>query len=293
MFENVFCKLHNILILLLVLNRVTGYADWGYPEEDDVIMLDIYNHDKFLKEYEEAMVYYFIDDCIHCKELKPIYSRLALEFKETKRRVPLAQFDCNEHRNFCHEKLIPIFPFIKFYVKNHPVIYTGKRTYDDIKKHIKFMIKRRPIKSKLVDFWEMHDEYYNPKEIDTSLFTGSELRAEIKERNRRANSVIGVFFGKKKKNKKLFHTFDLFQKYNHSVQFFHVQETPKMHNSNLKVMGDIFSEGNSLNGKVVLFYQDRSVVYKGKPDFDRLETFVHEIKYPRVTFLDPTFYNQR
>ena len=292
MSENVIYRFVVLSVLLLLILQVKGYADWGFPEEDDVVMLDIYNHDKFLNEYEETMVYYFIDDCKHCKEFKPIYSKLALEFKESKKRIPLAQFDCNEHRNFCHEKLIPVYPFVKFYVKGHPVIYTGKREYEPIKKYVKFMMNRKPLKSKLVDFWELHDEFYNPKEIDTSLFTGAELKAEIKERNRRANTVMGVYFGKKTKNKKLYHNFDLYQKFNHNVQFFHVKEIPKMHNSNMKVMGDILSEGNSLNGKVILFYQDRSIVYKGQPNFDLLETFVHEIKYPRITFLDKALYNQ-
>lgn len=278
------------VIWMTLLMSYQSFADWGFPEDNNVVMLDIYNHDRFLKEYEETLVYYFIDDCEHCKNLKPIYSRLGLEYKEKKQRIPLAQFDCTEHTRFCEEKLIPVYPFLKFYVKQHPIQYLGKRTYNALDKYLNYMTTRKPDRTDVANFLEIHQEYYNPLELDPSLFTNSELRTEINFRKEKTNTVLGVFFGKKSRNRKLFHIFDLYFKYDAHVQFMHIKKLPELHRSNLKIFGDVMAEGDSLNGKVVLFFKDRSVRYKGKADFDSFENTVHELKYPLVQFLNPEFY---
>lgn len=72
-------------------------ADWGYPEIDDVVILNPSNHDKFLRDFDEVLVYYFLPDCKYCIVMNRFYSRLALEYKERDQRIPLAKFNCNKH----------------------------------------------------------------------------------------------------------------------------------------------------------------------------------------------------
>lgn len=280
-----------LIAMFLLLVQMRAYADWGYPEEDDAVMLDVFSHDRFLKEYDEVMVYYFIDDCKHCKEFKPTYHKLALEFKEQKRRVPLAQMDCTEHRRFCEEKMIPLFPFVKFFVKKHPILYKGKRSYKAVRAYLKRMTHRRPIRSDLPNFFEMHKQIFNPEQLDPSLFGHEELVAEINLRNRRKKTVMGVFFGNRRKNSKLFHMFDLYLKYDEHTEFFHVKKEPEVHRKNLKVLGDAMSEGDPLSGKVVLFFNGKSKTIRGKPSFDDFENAVHDLKFPKINFLDQKFYN--
>ena len=275
----------SILILSLLTIKTNAFADWGFPEDSDIVLLDIFSHDRFLKEYPEVMVYYHIEDCKHCKEFKPIYSKLALEFKERKNRLPLAQFDCSEHRTFCMEKMIPVYPYLKFYVKEHPLLYHGKRTYVALNNYLEYMADRRPDRTTLKSFVTLFNQFYNPSELDPTLFTSEELQDEVELRNKNKDSVIGVFFGRKSKNKKLFKIFDQYFKYDQNTEFLHIKQLPELSTSNLKIFGDVMAEEDSFNGKVVLFFRDRSVVFKGKSTFQKLADTVHELKFPRVNFL--------
>ena len=47
--------------------KVTGVQTCALPIY--VVMLDIFSHDRFIKEFPEVMVYYFVDDCKHCTEI--------------------------------------------------------------------------------------------------------------------------------------------------------------------------------------------------------------------------------
>jgi len=283
--------LYSIMLLALLTHNAECYADWGFPEDSDVVMLDIFSHDRFIKEYPEVMVYYHIDDCKHCEEFKPIYSKLALEFKERKNRLPLAQFDCSEHRIFCRDKLIPVYPYLKFFVKEHPLMYHGKRNYDQLKSYLEYMADRKPDRTNIDSFVSLFEHYYHPQELDPSLYDPIELSAEIKQRNDNKNKVIGVYFGRKNKNKKLFKIFDLYFKYDKNTEFLHIKKLPELTTKNLKIFADVMAEEDNLNGKVVLFYRNRSKVFKGKATFDKLENLVHELKYPRLNFLNQEFYN--
>jgi len=48
-------------------------ADWGYPEIDDVVILNPSNHDKFLRDFDEVLVYYFLPDCKYCIVMNRFY----------------------------------------------------------------------------------------------------------------------------------------------------------------------------------------------------------------------------
>ena len=280
-----------LLLSLLLCPPCLAYADWGFPEEDDVVMLDIYSHDRFIKEFPEVMVYYFVDDCKHCTEFKPIYHKLALDFKERKNRLPLAQLDCTEHLQFCNNKLIPVYPYLKFFVMEHPLIYNQKREYETVKNYLEYMADRKPDRTSMKGFQSLFEQFYNPRELDPSLFEAEELEAEVEARNKNRNSVIGVFFGRRSKNKKLFRTFQLYFRYDSQTEFLHIKKLPELNTSNLKILGDVMAENDSLNGKVVLFFRDRTRVFKGKPTFDNFENAVHELKYPLINYLDQEYYN--
>lgn len=52
---------------------------------------------------------------------------MALEWKERDERIPFAKFNCLKHVDFCEQLVIPVFPFLKFYIRGHPIPYYGKR----------------------------------------------------------------------------------------------------------------------------------------------------------------------
>jgi hypothetical protein len=57
-------------------------ADWGYPEIDDVVVLKAANHDQFVNDFDEALVYYHLPKCKHCARMDKFFGALALEYKE-------------------------------------------------------------------------------------------------------------------------------------------------------------------------------------------------------------------
>ena len=57
-------------------------ADWGYPEINDSVILTPNNHDNFLNDYEEVLVYYYLPKCKYCKVMDLFFSDLAIDYKE-------------------------------------------------------------------------------------------------------------------------------------------------------------------------------------------------------------------
>lgn len=57
-------------------------ADWGYPEIDDVVILNSSNHQQFLNDFDEALVYYHLPKCKHCVEMDKFFGAMALDYKE-------------------------------------------------------------------------------------------------------------------------------------------------------------------------------------------------------------------
>lgn len=112
---------------LLILNCAAAMADWGYPEINDSVVLTPANHDQFLRDYEEAFVYYYLPKCYYCQVINQFFDELALEWKEKDFRIPFAKFNCIKHVEFCESHAIPVFPFLKFYIRGHPISYYGRR----------------------------------------------------------------------------------------------------------------------------------------------------------------------
>lgn len=115
-------------ILILFAGSFFSMADWNYPEVRDVVILSPLNFDQFLRDYEEALVYFYLPECKYCIVMDKFYSSLALEWKEKEQRIPLAKFNCQRHLSFCEEHAIPSFPYLKMYIRGHPLTYFGKRT---------------------------------------------------------------------------------------------------------------------------------------------------------------------
>lgn len=120
-------------------------ADWGFPEIKDVVILTPLNHDEFLREYEEALVYYTLPECRYCIVINQFYSELALEWKERDPRIPFAKFNCLKHAEFCENLNIPLFPYIKFYIRGHPLIYLEHRNKYALNKFVENILEKEPI----------------------------------------------------------------------------------------------------------------------------------------------------
>lgn len=124
-------------------------ADWGYAEINDAVILTPGNYESFLREYEEVLVYYYLPDCKYCKVMDEFFNELALEWKERDTRIPFAKFDCSRHLDFCEDHAIPIFPYIKFYIKGHPLVYSGERTQAALDEYIEDILEKTPHKKNL------------------------------------------------------------------------------------------------------------------------------------------------
>jgi hypothetical protein len=74
---------------------------------------------------------------------------MALSYKERRPRIPFAKFNCDKHLNFCHSKSIPIFPYMVLYIKKHPLVYHGDRTYVEIKKFLENKLNKTPMNANI------------------------------------------------------------------------------------------------------------------------------------------------
>lgn len=158
-------------------------ADWGYPEINDSVILTPQNHDQFIRDYEEALIYYHLPNCKYCVIINKFFSELSLEWKERDPRVPFAKFNCSKHIEYCENLAIPVFPFIKFYIRGHPIPYYGKRLKYNLNKFVEDIMKKEPIE---INFEKIIDKNFHK---ETFL----------------------VYFGNK--NTKTYHYYDLNSKY--------------------------------------------------------------------------------
>jgi protein disulfide-isomerase A1 len=140
-----------LLLTLFLINSSKGMADWGYPETKDVVILQRHNHDQFIRDFELKVVQYSSPSCKHCNEFDHSYSKLALYFKDHKSRIPFAKVDCSENEEFCKDHLIPVYPFIKLFIRKHAISYYGPRTEAGLKKFIKTVLLRTPKRVQSLD----------------------------------------------------------------------------------------------------------------------------------------------
>ena len=117
----------SLLFGLLVAGLVLSGDHWGQPEEDDVVVLTSKNFDAFLKDNRLVFVEFYAPWCGHCKNLAPIYSKLARRMKETINGVPIAKVEATENQNLAQRFEIKGFPTLKLFKGGRPIDYSGAR----------------------------------------------------------------------------------------------------------------------------------------------------------------------
>ena len=155
-------------IAILVLFAASVFADSGFPEEDDVLVLKEDNFKDAISKFDFVLVEFYAPWCGHCKKLAPEYSKAAKELKGLDSPVPLAKVDATENANLGKEYGVQGYPTLKFFVKGSPIDYNGGRTSADIVNWVKK--KTGP---------------------PSTTLNGADHLAEL----RQANKVLAVFFG--------------------------------------------------------------------------------------------------
>ena len=185
------------MLLLAVMGGAAGMADWGFPEDRDVVVLTPVTHEELLRAFDEVLMYYFLPDCDHCINFEDGFHQLALNFKEGDRRLPFAKLDCRAHLEFCHRQALPTFPFLKLFVRGHALVYYGERRPGPLREFVERALARAPATVPL---------------------------AQLEEALRAAAGLTMVFVGRRAKEG--FHLLDLLSKQDHSAVFFHLEPVP-------------------------------------------------------------------
>ena len=126
---------YTLLLILLAGSAMT--VDYGFPEEDDVLVLTDSNFKEAIEKHEFVLVEFYAPWCGHCKKLTPEYAKAAAELKGLDSPVPLAKVDATENSNIAKEYGVQGYPTLKFFVKGSPIEYNGGRTHPEIVNWIK------------------------------------------------------------------------------------------------------------------------------------------------------------
>lgn len=250
------------LFIFLVFSIIKTEADWGYPEIDDAVVLNPINHDQFIKEYDEVLVYYYLPGCKYCVLMDRFFGDLALEYKEKDERIPFATFNCNRHIEFCANHAIPSFPFVKFYIRGHPLSYYGERNKKSVDNYIQNIIQTRPIK------------------IDEENFK------KVVNQNERGKLIM--FFVGKVTNKS-YHIFDLAAKYHNTVKFYHLEKIDLEYLRFLRIFEDSSLKQSKFKNGIFGYINVKGYHFGLYSSFDNLENFVYKLKHPDILELGPNY----
>lgn len=171
-------KLAKILLLSTLLAvAMTSDVEWGYPEEEDVIVLT----DKIFKEatekFEFLLVEFYAPWCGHCKKLAPEYAQAAKELKALENPIPIAKLDATENAESAKAHGVKGYPTLKFFINGSPIDYNGGRTKADIVNWIKK--KTGPPSHVIKDAEDLAAQIKANKVL--VVFYGSEDSAEYKQ----------------------------------------------------------------------------------------------------------------
>lgn len=117
---------------LLAVSASAAVQDWGYPEEEDVIVLTDSLFDEVVAKFDFIMVEFYAPWCGHCKKLAPEYAKAAKTLKGQEQAVPLAKVDATTETGLAGRFEIQGFPTVKFFIKGKAVEYNGGRTASEI-----------------------------------------------------------------------------------------------------------------------------------------------------------------
>ena len=178
---------------ILLLACVVGAAftvDFGFPEEDDVLVLGDKNLKEALDKFEFILVEFYAPWCGHCKKLIPEYSKAAKELKGLDNPVPLAKIDATENAEVAKQFEVQGYPTIKFFIKGQPIEFNGGRTAADIVNWIK---KKTGPASTLLSSNEQLEEQKKANKV-LAAFAGSESSSEFEAFKQAALSLDAVSF---------------------------------------------------------------------------------------------------
>lgn len=130
-------KVTTLVVCLLLASSAFTSAEWGFPEEDDVLVLKESNFDEAIKKFEFILVEFYAPWCGHCKKLTPEYAGAAKILKEASPAVPLAKVDATENAAIATKFSVQGYPTIKFFIKGEPIDFNGGRTQAEIVNWIK------------------------------------------------------------------------------------------------------------------------------------------------------------
>lgn len=118
-------KFANIILLLLV-----TFSKSDLKTEDNVLVLEDSNAEKFIHENNVVFVKFYAPWCGHCKQMAPAYSDLGKKYNIDGSVVKIAKLDATIHKDFAAKYKIQGFPSIKLFIGGNPIDYQGERTLD-------------------------------------------------------------------------------------------------------------------------------------------------------------------
>lgn len=179
---------HILLFCLVASSALT--VDWGYPEEDDVIVLSDSNFDEAIQKFDHILVEFYAPWCGHCKKLAPEYAKAAKDLKGLDTPIPIAKLDATENGETAKKFGVQGYPTLKFFVKGDAIEYNGGRTQADIVNWIKK--KTGPPSAVLKDAAHLEEQKKGNKVL--VAYFGAEDSAEFKQFQAAALSLDAVAF---------------------------------------------------------------------------------------------------
>ena len=156
-----------LTILLLTSTIKTKEGMYGFPEENDVVVLDQTNFDDFIKEHHFSLIKFCVDWSKGCKDMAQNFSLAAKELKNREHPFPLAQVDATKNIELVERYHFHQYPTLKFFINGEPIHYHHQYKVEDIVKWC--------------------DKKNSPPVVE--ITTEQELRAEIEDHD----AVVGYF----------------------------------------------------------------------------------------------------
>jgi protein disulfide-isomerase A1 len=128
---------YKTLLLIALIAGTAMTVDFGFPEEDDVLVLTDANFKQAIEKFEFILVEFYAPWCGHCKKLAPEFAKAAAELKGLDTPLPIAKVDATENNATAKEFGVKGYPTLKFFIKGSPIDYNGGRTHPDIVQWIK------------------------------------------------------------------------------------------------------------------------------------------------------------
>lgn len=179
---------HIFLACLIATSALT--VDWGYPEEDDVVVLTDANFQEAIDKFDYILVEFYAPWCGHCKKLAPEYAKAAKDLKAIDTPIPIAKVDATENGESAKKFGVQGYPTLKFFVKGNAIDYNGGRTQADIVNWIKK--KTGPPSTQLKDAAHLDEQKQGNKVL--VAFFGSEDSEQFKQFQAAALALDGVAF---------------------------------------------------------------------------------------------------